>query len=237
MKVDDRLIQRVVADVLTRLGMSPVGEENEAIDRPGTQTAFSERVITEAALETQVNGNSSIIIGAETILTPSARDYLKAHKTEWCRKNTDELKEESRSTSRKGRWRVITASDNSAVKRILEDLDKILNADWSKAYVGQPAEVVSLAVSVLCRAEVDGVVVFSDGTRAGAEQVVCRSNRNQRVRAAVVNDARKIDALNRQMGVNLIAIDPNGKSYFELMNLLRAVTKIGPPAVPTDWSD
>ena len=235
MKVDDRLIQRIVADVLTRLGMSPAGEENEAVDRPEAQTVLSERVITEAALATQLNGNSSIIIGAETILTPSARDYLKAHKIPCCRENTDELKEESQSTSRKGRWRVITASDDSAVKRILEDLDKVLNADWSKAYVGQPAEVVSLAVSVLCRAEVDGVVVFSNG--AGAERVVCRSNRNQRVRAAVVNDARKIDALIRQMGVNLIAIDPVGKSYFELMNLLRAVTKKGPPAVPTDWTD
>ncbi|MCH7686836.1 MAG: hypothetical protein IH899_09175 [Planctomycetes bacterium] len=223
MKHDDALVDQIVRDVMQQLRTLPEAKQSPGAAQP---VVLHERVITEELLEQQLNGAKRIEVGTKSVLTPSARDFLSQQKIEWQRQP------ETKSTTQT-HWKAIVVQSTSAVTAALNDLEQSTQTCWNQEITGTTCEAVSAAVSAICRAEADGVVIFT----GKPESVACRANRNLKVRAAVLGDVRRTESIKTEMGVNLFCINPDGKTYIELRNLLRAVTSGSTPRVPENWNE
>ena len=223
MKYDIVLVDQVVRYVMQQLRTLPESKQPSRASQP---TVLHERVITEELLEQQLNGAKRIEVGAKSVLTPSARDYLSKQKIAWQRQP------DTKSTTQT-HWKAISVLSTSAVTAALNDLEQSTQTCWNQETAGTTGEAVAAAVSAICRAEADGVVIFT----GRPESVACRANRNMKVRAAALGDVRRAKSVKTEMGVNLFCINPDGKTYIELRNLLRAVTLGGAPQVPGDWNE
>ena len=195
-------------------------------DGGGRVLCLCENVITAELLEQRADGAKRIVIGAKSILTPSARDFLNSRDLDCKRQEAD-----GTSTAARTDWKAIVVQTTPAVVAALDDAGRSTTDHWERELAGTVAEAVAFGVSVVSRAEAVGVVIFSNQAEAAA----CRANRNRQVRAAVVGDAQSVRRVKSQLGANLFCIAPAGKSYFELRNLLREIG--GPPQVPSDWDE
>ena len=110
----------------------------------------------------------------------------------------------------------------------LQDGIRRLADGWKIEIIGQPADAVVRATSLINSAECDGVVLFTEQ----AELIACQANRHQRVRAAVMQNSKQWEHVVRTLGANIVCISPVGRSFIELRNLLRecAGTKPQSPA-------
>src|SRR5262249_13793454 len=133
---------------------------------------------------------------------------------------------------RKARWHVIISAATQNLIAAIDDLKRV-DAQLSSEISGLPVEAAPHAVSCLTRAEATGVVLLTSEPAMSA----CRANRNPRVRAAEVRDARTLAAVRRQLGANLLCIDPSGRSYFELRKLLADCTSGPVPQAPANWTE
>ena len=237
MNVDAEVIERIVARVMEQLQSRPTPVRSAGVGVQAEQTTerkqettngvlLSENVITAEVLERQLNGSREIAIGPKSVLTPSARDFLRSRNIKWTRQTTHRA-----NAAAACQWKAIVVRSMPGVAAVLDDVVGSGDAGWQHELVGCSSEAVSTAVSALCRADAAGVVVFA----ADVQSIACRANRNHHVRAGVVADVQAVETVRRSMGANLIGIDPNGKSYFELRNMLRAVTAGGPPRAPAQW--
>lgn len=232
--MDDRLVDQIVSAVLARLGESTPARA--AADRPPAPPTAAVRangplvlddaVVTAETLEQRLNGHAQLTIGRRTILTPSARDVLRARGIDWSRRTGSKPAD---SGTGAGTWLAIISRTTPAVEQLIAESAAV----WRSELSGTAEEAAGRAIAAACRGEAAGVVVFSDRPEAAA----CRANRNPGIRAAAVLDAAGVAAAVRNMGANVLCFDPEGRSYFDLRNILRAFTATGPPRVPGGWSE
>jgi hypothetical protein len=212
-------VELIVQRVLEHLG-APGGSASGATgstsstlpaNAPGAML-ISEPVVTQALLAEAIKGGKQVRIGPATILTPSARDFIRNHGIEVVRETS------SRSASSGVRWQVIATVSTPEVAAALEGLKtRGINADFR--LVGLPAEAATQAVSAVCRGEAAKVVVFT----SQPELVACLANRNEQLRAAAVNDTATSERVQRTLNPNLVAIDPSRKGVHELQALLKTM--------------
>lgn len=226
--LDSTAVDQIVANVLRQL--SAVGgdlreargerRETKAIaDSPLSSlvSTLTDRIITGDLLTEKATGATQIIIPDKAILTPTAYDFLKASKAQLIRSSaagakTGTAKTDSAITS----WKLVTVTSTPAVARFSGEL----GAGWSKEILGCPDDAASLAISTICRGESGGVVILSKQHFRAA----CRANRNDKIQAIPVSDPAGVKSAREQLRLNVIAIDPTGRSYFELKNTITAFT-------------
>lgn len=183
-------------------------------------------VITADLLESSVRPGQTLRIGRTSILTPSARDWLNSNRTAWSRqdKHSSHL---GPGSAAKIRWQIILQTVTPTVRALHDGLRR-LSDGWKIELVGQPLEATTLATNLVSTAECDGVVIFTEQ----AELIACRANRNERVRAAVLQNSKQWEQVIRTLSANVVCINPLGKTFIELRNLLRdcSGTKPRPPA-------
>lgn len=175
---------------------------------------LSERIITGDLLVEKATGASQIIIPVKAILTPTAHDFLKTSRAQVVRGSEAAVVKSGESTS--STWKWITVTSTPAVARLSDEL----GTGWSREVLGCPDDAASLAISAICRGEASGVVIVSKQHFRAA----CRANRNEKVRAVPVSSPAEVKAAREQLRLNVIAIDPTSRSYFELKNILGAFT-------------
>ncbi len=228
--MDQPLIQQIVAKVLAELQPSPARVVvSEAISQPTLSAIeLNVPVITASLLEERVRGGSSVKIGRASILTPAAHDWLNAKKIAW---NRGEKSAARSIAAGKGtpKWQLILQSITPTVKALQDGMKRRADG-WCIELVGQPVEAASLATAAINTAERDGVAIVSEY----AEIIACRANRNERVRAAVVSDRNQLELTRQHLGVNVLCINPAGRSFIELRNLLSDFSS-GRPKVPAGW--
>ena len=180
-------------------------------------------VITADILEQSVRAGQSVRIGRNSILTPSARDWLNSKRTSWTRQD----KAAAMAAGSRARWQVILQTVTPTVRSLQDGLRRLADG-WKIEIVGQPLEAAVLATSLVSTAECDGVVIFTEQ----AELIACKANRNERVRAAVMQNAKQWEQVMRTLSANVVCISPIGRTFIELRNLLRdcAGTRPRPPA-------
>ncbi|WP_390881370.1 RpiB/LacA/LacB family sugar-phosphate isomerase [Thalassoroseus pseudoceratinae] len=98
--------------------------------------------------------------------------------------------------------------------------------------MGSNTEAVSLAISQICRASVRGVLVCSDQ----CFEVACRANRQQKVRAVVVEDSNDVQAAREQVNANVFCVSPRSIPLYSIRNLFREITRLK-PSPQEGWSD
>jgi hypothetical protein len=232
---DEALIDEIVRHVMKQLHAGGVGARSDG--KPGgtssdgqsvansSSVVLRDAVITAEILEKQAPNTKTLRIGPRSILTPSARDYLRTHDIQWLRAAGDT----GNAASPAMRWRAIVVAASSSLDAALGDAKL---AGWSRQLSGCGREAADAAVGALCRAEIDGAVILCKTPAAAA----CRSNRNNRIRAAVASSAADVREIARTMGANLYCIDPSGKSGFELRGILLEIASA--PARPfSDWKE
>lgn len=173
--------------------------------------ALTAPVITQELLESMANGSTSIRIGPRAILTPSARDFLRAHSIKCVRE------EKPASVKNTTRWQAIITKMTPAVAAALDDMSDS-SVRWDRHLLSLVTEASQQAISAICRGEAKAVVVFTDQP----EFVACFANRNDQVRAAVVTTAQAIADLRQRLNPNVLAINPVNKSAFELRKIMQA---------------
>ncbi len=180
-------------------------------------TYLSERVITGDLLAEKAQGATQIVVPDKAILTPTAHDFLKVSKAQLIRASaagpkSGAVKSELAITS----WKLITVTSTPAVAKLAGEL----GAGWSREILGCPDDAAALAISAICRGESGGVVILAQQHFRAA----CRANRNDKVRAVPVTCPAEVKAAREQLRLNVIAIDPTSRSYFELKNTITAFT-------------
>lgn len=204
---------------------SPVSTASHSAASNGV--VLTENVITEAILTERAQGAKAITIGQQTVLTPTAREYLRKHNVSV-----------TRATSTNGKvaggasWQVLISDSATTATAALDTL-RGQGITASRELLGTPQEAARKAVSMLARAEVGGVLVLTSQPAL----VACLANRNSRVRGTEVANVETVNTLARQLGANLLCVNPNGKSLFELRNLLRTCLTSGTPAPPAGWKE
>jgi hypothetical protein len=248
--VNQALIDEIVSNVLAQLQPAPARPVAAPVmDEPAPQTAtlpepkstaieVTEAVITADLLAGAVRGARSITIGVRSILTPSARDWLNTRKISWNRGGAEVSAAlagpavgNSSSSSQRSRWQLLLQTVTPNVRALHESLKRQPDG-WKLDLVGAPNEAATLAARLISTAEADGVVVLTEY----AEIIACRANRNERVRAAVIVDRKQLELTRQHLGVNLVCINPHGRTFIELRNLLRDCATSS-PVTPVGWGE
>jgi hypothetical protein len=185
-------------------------------------------VITADMLDVMVNAGQGLRIGRTSILTPSARDWLNSKRTTWSRLDRHSSQQAAVGGQRV-RWQIILQTVTPTVKALHDGIRRLADG-WKIELVGQPLEAATLATNLVNTAECDGVVVFTEQ----AELIACRANRNDRVRAAVVHGPKQWEQVMRTLSANVVCINPVGKTFIELRNLLRDCSS-NKPRPPAGW--
>ncbi len=180
-------------------------------------TYLSDRVITGDLLAEKAKGATQIVIPDKAILTPTAHDFLKVSQAQLIRASAAGAKAgPAKGDAAITSWKLITVTSTPAVARLTGEL----GAGWSREILGCPDDAAALAISAICRGESSGVVILSKQHFRAA----CRANRNDKVRAVPVGSPAEVKAAREQLRLNVIAIDPTHRSYFELKNTITAFT-------------
>lgn len=231
LRVDDQLIESIVAGVMDRLRerAAPSATAPVTNARP-TQTATQaatlktpaddepirilSRVVTEAVLEDQLAGKRLVQFAANSVLTPTARDYLRIHKIEWSR---GAAPGGNAAPTDAPRILAIVVHEAATIQSILRD--RLPGA--RQELLGCVDDAARLAAAELARGAVDTVFIFARQTH----RAVCLANRQRAVRAAAPRDLMDISLIRAQLRVNTWCLDPTGRGPFELRNMLKTIAE------------
>lgn len=232
---DSTTVDQIVANVLKQLSATggnttassavatpvrnplPTTQGPSTLNTQPSTISLSEKVITGDLLAEKATGAAQIVVPDKAILTPTAHDFLKASKAQLIRASAAGAKA-SLSSAAPGitSWKLITVTSSPAVSRLTGEL----GTSWSREILGCPDDAATLAISAICRGESGGVVILAKQHFRAA----CRANRHDKVRAVPVSSPADVQSAREQLRLNCIAIDPTGRSYFELKNTINAFT-------------
>jgi hypothetical protein len=232
---DEQLIEQIVRSVLEQFqrgenisrtdkasgGRKPSDSNNAVL-------SIEDTIITGDLLASQVNGNKTVNIGQHAILTPSARDLVRQRGITIQRQTGTATQ-----TADGSRWVAIVTKCTPALKTAIDDAIQSPGAIVSRELVGTNDEAVQTAVGLICRADADGAIIFSEHPQLAA----CLANRNRRIRAATADNAATMKAVIDAMGANLLCINPVDQQFFGLRNILRQLPTDGPPQTPQNWTE
>jgi ribose 5-phosphate isomerase RpiB len=217
------LVERIVAEVMSQL-------ENEPAVSSGANANDSKviagRVITADSLAEQAKGQTKIQVQSEALLTPSANDWIRQNKVELVRGDVAQPTADQapvtstasvKSTSN-NQTLIVVHDGSSVVDAVIEDLDRTSTIDRTETTSAETA--ASLVIDKITGGA-NRVVVITEKTH----WVACLANRNEQIRAATVNTVVEVNGVRSVMDGNVFAINANGRSFFELRNLVRAVMK------------
>ncbi len=239
--MDAALIDRIVTNVLEQLqprvavrpAPVPTSSESTTTAAAATVSELSvvnliEPVITASLLQETVHNTKSVHIGAKALLTPAAKDWLQSRKITWSRTPAGKVSADTGKSHI--RRRVLVSTVTPAVKSLQATLEREPSG-WGAELIGRALEAVETAVRMLSTAEAELLLVFSDQ----ADVIACYANRSPKVRAIVATTAEQLAGVARRVGANLLAVDPTGRSFIELRNLLRAAAALHRPQPPLGW--
>jgi hypothetical protein len=218
MPAPPELIDRIVAAVLAQLR----DERPAHPPRTASATLIDEAVITADLLADRAI-SAEVHIGPKSILTPAARDYIREQGIRWKRANGA-----PKSTTPGCTWNAVVVNPSDAVSQAVAEL-----SPGKRELVGTCTDAAEKAVSIVCRAEAEGAVVFAES----ADQIACLANRNQHIRALVAHDPAGLERAAAEISPNVIIIRPAGRTAYELRNLLRVLKRTGPPKPPSNWPE
>jgi hypothetical protein len=208
MSVNQSFVDLVVARVIERLRSHPsvnqAASDSTTANVTTATSFFDETVLTEAILGDRINGATTIQIAPHTVLTPSARDYLRQRNVGWTRGNVS----------------AETASGKPAGHRLIV-LDKpvalasLAGSEWFVTNVSNVSEAVQAAIDSVQHC---GAVVLA----GPAEAIACEANRDQRVKAVATCSVERMKRAQTDLCPNVVCVDPNGLSLMELRNILKA---------------
>ncbi|HWL07670.1 MAG TPA: hypothetical protein VNQ76_04645 [Planctomicrobium sp.] len=216
MTLSPEAIDRIVANVLNQLGApAPVSATPEAKSAPAV--SVQNKVVTGDLLEAIAVG-ATVNILPHSIVTPAAQDVVKGRRlnivrSEVLKKAGETVGKSASESSVKGLLIIVKNT------KPLEQLWEELSSSWRRELTGCPDDAAKLAISELARGAASVVVVIAEQTHRAA----CLANRNEKVKAVAIRDAGDVRLVRKQLRSNTWCLDSNGKTYFELKNIIREI--------------
>lgn len=208
MSTQSQMIDDVVQSVLRELrGKGTCTTTAEAPGSSPRGVVIDDPVVTEATLAGRVSGLREVVFSPRTVLTPTAKDYLRSNQISWTRSGVVGYDGTGSSTGPK----IVATHSTIAVGSAFNggDLVRIGLKDASR--------VVSEAVST-------GVVLV---LTAKPHSLAINLNRNEDLRAIALEDITKAAPCVLDAKANCVCVKPNGRSKDELKNLARTISNCG----------
>lgn len=220
--MNDPLVEEIVRQVLGELASSRLAVRDRGVDGNGAPKAaeahasIRENVITENILENALgasaNGLKRITVAPDAILTPSARDWLRTKQIVWDRRpGTD-------SPAADSTWMAVIVHSSGPLQQAVDEAGS-QGRQWRKLVTDCPEKAVNTVAAALADNKIAGAAAFTSSPAA----VACAMNRRREARSAVVESAACVRRVVGELRANVFCINPEGKSYFELRGLLRAI--------------
>ncbi len=224
-------IERIVREVLAQLeGADPAESacatsmeaapsesttvESGAID--STELVLTTPVVTVDQIERKLDGIRQIVVSPGTVLTPSAREVLQDKKVA-VRYTTTTLKPVSVAGPRVTLVAALTPVEVISIAEPLTRSGIAVEASTSRCLV----ETSDRMAQVLTDQSARGVILTAYRSAA-----LCLLNRKPGVRAVSVDGIESIEQEVREVGANLMVVDPIGKSQFHLKRMVEAFARL-----------
>ena len=225
-------LERVVREVLRRLGAAG---DSSAAATPATLPSADKQdletlpvnlpVVSVAQLERSLTGIKQVVVPAGAIVTPAALDLLRQKKVTLVRGAA-----KTPTTTEHGRLCVGVVNTTFKSAALFYDLQSQGIELEELAHNGL-SSVISELCQRLARGESLGLLLTSQVAAA-----VCLANRHARVRAAEARCATSAREATRTLGINLLVVNPLGKSPFELKCMI-GIHLAGGGRAPADWPE
>ncbi len=224
MNVTPEDIERIVSETLRRLGGADSAPHATVRETPVLRVFGS--VVSLAEVEGRVERISEIVAPARAVITPAARDYLKAKGVA-----VTQLASETNATGAKTRLAIAVddprfdrAALSAALRRDGVDVQHLASS-------GLAQSVVELADTVVK----DGVwgLLITDDTPAA----LCLANRRRGVRSGLANDAAEALRAVASIGANLLVVAPRGKAAYAVTRIVKAFCDAGERVCPPSYRD
>ena len=246
MNQQKQIIDRIVALVVQRLsaadaaqsqvtvpqshggpdGNGPDGNGPDGNGPDGNGVLVADAVITEHTLLSTTRPGAAITVGPRSILTPSARDYLRNRNIRWSR-----TPDGAQAQAAQSRLLVISGDLDAA------GVDRTLVADSLPLPCetrSEPTDSQAVQAAVAHAGSADrNLAVVACGCAA---RVACLANRDARVRAAAVASTPDARRLSLTWAPNVLCVESRAKSSFELRHLIRSILNL-PVSSPGPGTD
>ncbi len=239
MSLSSNTIDRIVANVLHQLGggsadvpksreLPHSGKENSNPAFPSGDSAksrsLSEKVLTAESFEA-IQCNQSVTVLTNAIITPAAYDLIKERKLVIVRtsviQGSAELGSAEQGGSKSSSKQIKIQTLNCYIVKHTESVVRVIAelGPSHKDLLSCPDDAAKAAISAICRGEAETVLIFVEQVHRAA----CFANRNEKVKAVVIADNGDIKEVRKQLRANVWCINPTGRSYFELRNLMKGL--------------
>jgi len=202
------------------------------------------RVLAAEDLRRLGTGYRELLVSPQTIVTPLAAELLRSNGIQLKRQKSETQKEHNATAPKP--WGYAVDGPHTLVPAVVQSLSRegielkeLVPIGAEQAAPGQSkpeANLVRWASAVAeCIAQGEcrcGIVFCQD-----APLVSCVANKKAGLRAAPVMTPPQAARAVQSLGANLIAVEPSGKTFHELRQILRTVCKADGPLCPAGVAD
>lgn len=229
MTLSSDTIDRIVAGVLNKLSGPPVASRpslpataSPSQGNPSLVVEIGGKVVTAEQLRSVLLGGS-VSVAEKAIITPAAWDMAKERGLRIERRSASRPKSQVAATDSGPRSSVssllITVKNTDSVDRVWSEIQ----GTWRRELLGCPDDAAGLAIAELSRGAVGTVVIVAEQTLRAA----CLANRHAAVKAVPIRDMADVRLARKQIRANVWCLDPVGRTYFEMRNIIREITGAG----------
>ncbi len=222
MKPLEAEIERIVREVLGRLGSAASQTSGGAAStNNGSATLiFEQRVVTQADLEGRLENKTRVTVLPGAVITPAARDYLRERNIALVRGDTNGQRSSS------VRIKLAAAGTTYEPGELIRQLSAE-GIDIELLDRGDLLSAVDALAENVARGGFSGVLLTNDPAAA-----LCLANRQPGIRAALAASVVDVEAAILQIGVNMLVIEPTGKSSVALRQMIRRFCSGAPHSCP-----
>lgn len=194
-------------------------QEGAALRWPG-------RVLAWEDLRTHFNGQREIILPVGAVVTPLAADHLRRHAV---RVRREEPATRPPGGGRPG-WALAQDRPRPMVSSMVGSLERegLRLKELGPEVIGVLCRWARGLAERVMRGECRGVIVFSEDPAL----VCCVANKVAGLRAAVIGTAAQASRAVSGLGVNLAALEADGRTFFEIRRIVRTLVTAEPRGCP-----
>lgn len=219
----EQIVRQVLAEL--RAAGSATSSQARGIPSPGTPSpntlTLSTKVITATVLEGRLTAGTQLIVPRGAVFTPSARDELKKYRVT--------VASAVGSATGNGKFAAKARLQLAAYGKVEPTpLAAGLSADGLEVQRVAATDLPAIIALLAQQLSTSRGLLVTDETALA----VCLANRTPGVRAALIGKTAEIDRAASSLSPNLLVVDPEGRSVFELRQLVRHWLRSPEPACP-----
>ena len=209
-------VERIVGEVLGRL---------QAKKSSSQELAIASRVVTLAEVEGKLEGIKQVVVPAKAVITPAVRDLLRQRKIDigYALPGKAAAKVRLPLIVGTAETKCDAAGAMQAVAKAGVTIQRLARTELAPV-VGELCEAASKGGKL-------GLLLTSETAAA-----LCLANRRPGVRAVAATSVAATPRAVRSVGANLLAVDPAGRTMFEMQRIISQFVAGAPYACPAEYA-